>query len=690
MCGIVVAFSPRQPTTLGTVVAMTRLLRHRGPDGEGYALLEDGRLRLLAGADTPAAVRSTPTPSQPDGEAEAHAGRTGTLLMGHRRLAIVDLSAHGHQPMRRDALCVVFNGELYNHVELRAELAAQGERFDSHSDTEVLLAAWQRWGVDALSRFNGMWAFALHDAGRRRLVLARDRFGVKPLYWWQGPGGELLLASEIKALLAHPRVAAQADPAACRRFLAEGCPAWEEGTPFQGIRRFPAGHWAELDLDAPGALQPRRWWSRPPVDAAALAAPFDPRTADELAARYRELLDDAVRVRMRMDVRFGTALSGGLDSSQIASRVNAELRRRGASERQEVFSSVYAGRGADAALAAGLRRADESRFVAEVASHLDVRSNTIEPQWQAVPAEHERLLWALDLPPTNSLMSSWHTYALVARRGVVVTLDGQGADEQLAGYPHYLRHRLVHATTGEALREAWLLHEHRAAPPRTLALALGAHLLARLGGRRALAALAGDSARGGRLRGIERTLPQALAADFDTHLQTLLHYGDQTSMAWSVESRMPFMDVRLVEFLAGVPAAYLVHGGWTKWLARHALGSQLPPAVVWRRDKLGWAIPEDAWFGAAGPLAGWLAATVDGSAFARDVAAGAGIDPRRAAWPLRLRLANLAVWHRLFFEEPGRPGRALGRGAPGEISGPADRADQAGRSDRAAAAGGTA
>ena len=663
MCGIVVAFSPREPTRLATLVAMTRALRHRGPDDEGYAVLDGAEVRRLWGSDTPPAVRDAAGPSKPVAAAEDEPERAGALLMGHRRLAIVDLSPLGHQPMRRGDLHVVFNGEIYNHVELRAELEALGHRFISHSDTEVLLAAYEEWGSQAWARMNGMWAFAIHDARRRRLIIGRDRFGVKPLYLWTGSDGELLLASEIKALILHPRVRAQADLPACVRLATHGPEAWTEGTAFVGVRRFPAGHWAEVSLDDPRPLQPRRYWHAPEIDTAELSVPFDATVADRLAQEYRALLDDAVRLRMRMDVRFGTALSGGLDSSQIAACVNAELRRRGNRERQEAFSSVYR-RTVGASAAGAARGVDESGFIGVMSAFLDVRSNTIEPRWQDIPAEHERLVWALDAPPPNTLMSSWHTYALVASRGVVVTLDGQGADEQLAGYMRYVRNLLVHEPSPWGASGALLRHVEGSR--RLVAVGLAARGARTLLGARRFASLCERSSR---TADFPRTLPEALQRDFSTDLQNLLYYADQSAMAWSIESRMPFMDWRLVEFLARVPVAYKVHDGWTKWLAREAMRRDLPDPIVWRRDKIGWAIPEDAWFGASGPLADWFERTLRGSAFAGEVARAASIDLAAAPFATRLRLLNLAVWHRLCFEEPGRPGRPLGREPAAALAG---------------------
>ncbi len=664
MCGLVALLSPSASVPLSALVAMTRQLRHRGPDDEGYALDDgSGGLQLLAGAETSAAVVLEATPSRPIGRVEDAPSRRVQLGLGHRRLSIVDLSPRGHQPMRRDGLITVFNGEIYDHVEQRRALEALGHRFQSDSDTEVLLAAYSQWGEQAFSRLNGMWACVIVDLTRRRLVICRDRYGVKPLYWWQGAGGELALASEIKALLRHPLIEARPAEAACARWLKFGPESWRSETLFAGIQSFPAGHWAELSLDEPAALHPKPWWQRPQVDADELLAPFDARQGERFAEEYRALLQDAVRVRMRMDVRFGTALSGGLDSSQIAMLVNEDLHRRGIVKQQEVFSSVYAGTAESAAMSAGYRRhlslADESGFIGSVAAHLGVRANRIQPRWQDIPVEHERMNWALDLPPVNTLMSSWHTYALVARRGVIVTLDGQGADEQLGGYVYYVSNLLVQSGTRDVLLHARALKRNTPNISGLLATGLAGHVARRLLGAGGLRALLRGLGRG---QSLGENLDQALQRDFSTHLQTLLFYADKSSMAWSVESRMPFMDWRLVNFLARLPLAYRIHAGWTKWLARHAMQGRLPDEVLWRRDKLGWAIPEAAWFGSGGPLEAWLTSRLRASPLVAELARSQKIDLARANLSVRIRLLNLAVWSRLFFEEAGRPGRSLSRG----------------------------
>ncbi|MGZ5573382.1 MAG: asparagine synthase (glutamine-hydrolyzing), partial [Usitatibacter sp.] len=501
--------------------------------------------------------------------------------LGFRRLAIQDLSPAGHQPMSfRDRYWIAFNGEVYNFPELRVKLVEAGYEFHTGSDTEVILAAYDAWGPGCLARFNGMWALAILDLATRRIFLARDRFGVKPLYYWNRDGS-FVFGSEIKALLAWPGTKARPNEAYLRDWLRDGPREWIPQTAFEDIHRFPAGHYVLADWDrmSSGNWQPRRWWE---LGARAADEPFDALRASDYAEEYRWLLDSAVALRLRADVPVGAALSGGLDSSSIVALVRGQVADPA---RIQTFSSVYT--------LPGTEDCDESAYIATVARHLGVASHCVEPRVGDVMGSLEDVVRAMDSPPVDTLMSSWHTFRLVHSHGIKVTLDGQGADEMLAGYPPYLANRVLNAPAAEGFREAWraLLLE----PGSSSAACLALRAAASVGGKplaSGMLSLAGRDP-----RPVLMPLADRLREDSVNYLSNLLHYADRTSMFHSVESRAPFMDCRLQEFVHSLPVAYRIHDGWRKWIARASFDGLLPKEIVWRRGKLGWPIPERAWFG---------------------------------------------------------------------------------------------
>ncbi len=614
MCGIVAIVSNRA-IERAPLRAMTEALAHRGPDGFGYH------------------------------EASGFA-------FGHRRLAILDLSERGHQPMfYQDRYVITYNGEIYNYRELRAELEAAGFTFATHTDTEVVLAAYAHWGTDCLKRFNGMWAFVLKDLQTGLFFIARDRFGVKPLYH-MFVAGQLVFASEIKALLRHPEYRAEANLDYCRAYLRGGPREYGRETAFRGVESFAKGAYVEATQAEllRGDFSVRRFWSlEPRVEAGAV----DENQLREYAQRYYSLLEDAVALRLRSDVKVGSALSGGLDSSSVVHLVNKQLKERGASESlQETFSSVYG--------SPGTEHCDETVHIDKLEEYLRVHSNRIEPDPRDVPAEHERMIYYMDTPPESSLMSSWHTFRLVASTDVVVTLDGQGADEQLAGYPRYAINAIAYSNS--PLKDSRALRKIPGFGP-FASLGLSAAVLRRLGLGRLLPSML---KRAGKQVFDGERLNEALVKDSLNGLQNLIHYADRTSMAFSIESRMPFLDYRLAEFLAAMPACYKLHDGWTKYVARKAMDGHLPDSITWRRDKMGWGIPEAFWF--RGELQPWLSAQVSGSDFLAELDArprpGALYSGRRSMTQV-LRLLNLAAWHRVHIEDGWRPEALLRQGGAG-------------------------
>lgn len=619
MCGITGIISWEHPDPLA-LRRMNDLLAHRGPDGEGYF--------LAAGID-----RSGELPGL-----IAFSSKTIPFVaFGHRRLAIVDLSPAGHQPMvLNERYVITYNGEVYNHSELRVELEALGYTFVSHTDTEVILAAYDAWGSDCLQRFNGMWALAIVDCLEGRVFVARDRFGIKPLYYYQRDG-KFIFASEIKAIAAHPGVATAPDIDYCRDYLDSGATVAGPRTAFKSILRFPPASFVEctLDdlLDQPIATK-RFWDARPNISD----EPFDEIKAEKLASEYFTLLEDAVRLRLRADVKVGSALSGGLDSSSIVYLVNKLLREQGCEDRQETFSCVYK--------TPGTESCDESQYIDRLAVALGVRSNQIEPRVEDIPVEHEKMIYAMENPPDSTCMSGWHTFMRVADSDVTVTLDGQGADEQLAGYLGYLFFWFAQMPVGQALSELPKVVSIPGASHRALqglAINLSRRLVGECFTRKILTKL-------GYRKNPFVPLNEILLQDTQSHLLTLIHYSDRVSMAFSIESRMPFMDYRLVEFLASVPVVYKLHGGWTKYLARRAFDGKLPGEIVWRKDKMGWPIPEAHWFG--GALKSWMVSRVKTQCFQgwlgnpRLVHA---VETESGPLSRRVRLLNLSVWLLRFF-----------------------------------------
>ena len=644
MCGIA-GLVGRSPEALGPLPAMTAALRHRGPDDEGYLFADSqrGTASAYAGTETVSGLGLPRLPEVPPPGAD--------IALGHRRLSIIDLSPGGHGPMRSPdgTLWVTYNGEIFNYVELREELRALGHTFRTASDTEVLLAAYQEWGEDALRRLNGMWAFALYDAPARRLFCARDRFGVKPFHYHVGDG-LFAFASEIKALLVHPAVPRSPHEPTLQAFLVHG--ALHEGaeTFYDGILSLPGGHHLAVDLRT-GAHEVRRWYELP--------AP-SPVSADPAA--FRELVTDAVRLRLRSDVDVGTCLSGGLDSSAIVA-LTARLRDRNAGGRHRSFSIIYPDHGLD-----------ESTYVCAVVAATGVEATRATPTSADLLTELPALVRHQDEPfPSAGVYSQWRVMALAREAGVPVLLDGQGADEVLAGYHYhygpYLASVAAERGLAAALGEARRAREATRRPWSFFLGLLAYHAVPLPSGVRARAVarqatqgrvpphlLAPDWGADGKSSNAERHQPRnSLRAELragilKTSLPALLRYEDRNSMAFSVEARTPFLDYRLVERAQALPSSDLIRRGWTKAILREAMEGIVPESVLWRRDKLGFATPEVRWLREIAPrVREWLG---PGSLLGPRLKASAlgawlaGSDAELARRPGLWRLVSAELWLR--------------------------------------------
>ena len=590
MCGIAGLFDRQGRADLGRAQAMGQLLRDRGPDDEGLVLIDTagGQTFTHGGADTPADVFRSGLPWAPGVARGAQATARYDLALVHRRLAIVDLKATGHQPMcdASQQLWIVYNGEIYNHVELRTELEKSGAKFSGGSDTEVILAGYRAWGERCLERLNGMFGFALWDAARGRLFCARDRLGVKPFYY-QYDGRRFAFASEARALVLTQKQRIQPHLPAVRDLLALDWVDHESRTFFDGLEQLPPGHWLSVGRDG---FRIERWWG---IDPDARAAG----SSAELTTRFAEVFTDSVRLRLRADVEVGSCLSGGLDSSAVVTTA-AKLANAGL----HAFTCAY-----DEGPAY-----DERSYVRAVAEASGARSHVVVPDGSDFWRVFDTLADRQGEPTAGSgVYSQWKVMELAAGEKMKVLLDGQGGDETLAGYFRYLPARLrdlVSAGNWTAFAALWgqvsdrlglattLLHtfEPWLPPP------LVASLRRRYGqGKDRVLSSALK-----KLRSESPAMPAATRShlwsqlEFDTtvrQLPSLLRYEDRSSMAFGIETRLPFLDYRLVEFAFSLPDGERLDGVVTKAIARRALGDRVPRSVLERRDKMGFETPADLW-----------------------------------------------------------------------------------------------
>lgn len=561
MCGIAGILGHR-PVNRAALAAMTESMIHRGPDGFGIWESDDGK-----------------------------------SVLGHRRLAILDTTDAGAQPMHSgDGLAVItFNGEIYNYVELGNRLKQEGVQLNSQCDTEVLLAAWQRWGKNCLSQLNGMFAFAILDKRRNILFCARDRFGEKPFLFHQ-TDDFFAFASEYKALLPLIGGRAEVDETRLLRFLTSPRQGLDDArqTVFMGIEQLLPGEMATLDLSS-FALSISRYWTIEPDMANANLSD------DAAAEQFRELLTDSVRLRLRSDVPVGSCLSGGLDSGSIVCLSRGLI---GEAPDYHVFTGEFPG-----------SATDESALAASVADHVRATRHTTQPTASGLIDELEDFLWLNELPVgSSSQYAQWCVFRQAQQENVTVLLDGQGADEILGGYEQYFEAYLRSLPSGparqterEAIHQRYplALDDRTTTWKKRIPAAWRRRIASRTSkGSNTLYGLNGDAANAVLRKRPSMSMPpltnalgRALYEDsFQAHLPTLLRYGDRNSMAHSREVRLPFCDHRIAEFCFSLPPRLLMGDAETKRLLRRAMKGVLPEAIRTRWNKQGFLAPQTSWF----------------------------------------------------------------------------------------------
>ena len=566
------------------ITAMNAILRHRGPDDEGYACINasTGEYSKFSGDDTiPQIKNKLPHISNSNLD-------NFDILFGHRRLSIIDLSENGHGPMCDESskLWITFNGEIYNYIELRDELVQLGYRFRSKTDTEVILNAYLHWGYECLNKFNGMWAFAIWDGNNKSLFIARDRFGVKPVYFTKGRE-YFAFSSEIKALMTLEDHAPEINGQRIPFYLLYGNRLNDKETYFKDISCLQQAHYL---IFKDNEISVQRYYD-------INNNPLNGLSENELGSRLTDLLSDSIKLRFRSDVPVGACLSGGFDSSSIVS-----------------FSSMIKGNGINTFSAVWEdKNCDESKYIDIVNGAYGCIENKTEPKPEVFEKTFNEMHYYQEIPTEGpGLYPQWFVMKK-AKEKVTVLLDGQGGDEAFGGYflmGFYLRSIIKDKSYKNLVTDFKHFYE--------FLYKNGVHpfsswLFPKMYNKVVRGFLSEKS------KIINRELaskidrrqfqfdsepPKKFAAyinDLSYHFMTcltipaLLHYEDRSSMAHSIESRVPFLDYRLVEFGINLPKQYLANKGVSRPLFRKALSGFLPKEIVNRTDKLGYPTPFAKW-----------------------------------------------------------------------------------------------
>ena len=567
MCGIAGIISPNSSLVQQQrLQQMADVLQHRGPDGEGFWIDEQQQIGF-----------------------------------GHRRLCIIDLTERAAQPLHYLHYTIVFNGEIYNYIELKDELQKKGYCFSTQSDTEVIPAAYDHWGVDCLNKFDGMFAFALWSNQSQQLLIARDRFGEKPLFYhadylYRGKFEQFVFASEMKALWAVG-VPKQLNGTMMLNYLTLGFvqnPQKKTETFYSNILSLPQGHYLVV-TPKEGRVQMHKWY-HPNVSNA-----IDVSETNAIE-KFTELFFTSVARRLRSDVSIGTSLSGGIDSSSVVAAIHWSKN----------ISQQWKNMGFTASFP-GFEK-DELEYSKKIAQHFNIDQHIVEPTADNCIKYFQQLMYHQEEPfSSSSVLTQFLVYKLTKENNITVLLDGQGADEILGGYKkysHWYLQQIFLKDSSLYFKERKLLQQNE--------------LLDEWGWRNYAAALFPDkAARALQQKAIKQQKQnEFIDEEFFAHyhnadvlhkpivkqledilyyntfnfgLQELLRYADRNSMAHSREVRLPFLLHGLVEFIFSLPASYKIRDGFTKWILRKSMEESLPQEIIWRKGKVGFEPPQKEW-----------------------------------------------------------------------------------------------
>ncbi|MCO6499300.1 MAG: asparagine synthase (glutamine-hydrolyzing) [Vicingus serpentipes] len=605
MCGIsgIVSLQPESRKLLTSLPTLLNAIKHRGPDDEGTIFFSEKDKLITSGNDTPEAVKKSKLPFTPKDDIN-QLNENYFVGLGHRRLSILDLSETGHQPMcdASQNYWIIYNGEIYNYKELKSELQDLGHQFVSQSDTEVLLNAYIEWGEECLHKLNGMWSFVIYDHHKNELFGARDRFGVKPFYFINNQN-YFAFSSEIKSLLQIPDFKKEINPKAVYDYLVLGKLEVGDESFFKGIYELKPAHSFKLNITNANfntnkyyELSVNQKWEK-----------FNSKKLTHYTESTYQKVYDAIQLRLNADVKTGTCLSGGIDSSVVACVINDSLKTENKNETQELFTAVYS-----------KSNINEEGFAKNIADITNSNWNKTNPTAQQLKEQLEDLIYYQDIPFTSSSSySQYKVMELVNKSSIKVTLDGQGADELFGGYsPHYnasLYNSLASCSLSSLINNLKGRKNNSFRFQQLISLPIK-HLFSKLFQSNYKNQLIKTQPE---LKFINESLWDNYAErfhlkndEFNCNLNNLLAYqythytlkhilrlADRNSMRFSVESRMPFADdIHLVESIFNISGSYKIRNGQSKYLLRNAFKQMVPKKIIERKDKIGFATPETEWF----------------------------------------------------------------------------------------------
>ena len=582
MCGIAGIYNS-EGVSVKELISLSKILRHRGPDDEGFFLsYDEKKSEHFRGDDTSEELRSL--------RHIAENGKQSNLALMHRRLSVLDISELGHQPVEsvHERYVIVFNGEVYNYKEIRQELISKGHRFKSNSDTEVVLKSFQEWGEKCVERFVGMWAYAILDKKENVLSLSRDRYGIKPLYFYQR-GAYFAFASEIKALLKLSKVDSRISNENLGSFLSYGTTANPYQNMFLYIEDIEPGCNYTYNLTTGMIMKTPYYYMEKNVQS-------EKSNIKESIEKFEAHFEDSIALHLRSDVEIGSCLSGGLDSSAIVYSASKQLQNLSL----KTFTATYKN-----------KAIDESDYAKLVANQLaNVKDVYTYPEAKTLVADIDKMLYHQDLPiGSTSIFAQWEVMKCANEHKVKVLLDGQGADETLGGYTNFAGIYLVELLKAFKFNQFFKDYGRlkRNFTPKIKQGVLKAayyYLPGNLQQRfRAEERLSYHFVKAEYLGELALEVPKRGGKTFKEHselsmqfgMYDLLRYEDRNSMAFSIESRVPFLDHRLVDLIRSLPSDHKIYKGWSKYVLRKILDKKLDDKVVWRKDKKGFVTPQQDW-----------------------------------------------------------------------------------------------